>query len=65
MRGMSEELSEIDDEELNDLAIEDEELEGGKAAVSNEAPTKQAKAPAVEPEVKIHRTRRREREMNK
>jgi len=56
MRGMSEELSELDEEELKDL-VEDEELEGqmingsNEAANGGDAPTQQ--------NVKVHRTRRR------
>lgn len=57
MRGMSEELSEIDDEELQGLV--DEDLEGKATAVSNGTPLMAPEAPAVEEPVKIHRTRRR------
>lgn len=52
MRGMSEELSELDEDELKDLV--DEELEG-------EGPKKAARdtqTGPVEPPVKVHRTRR-------
>ena len=52
MRGMSEELSELDEEELKDL-VEDDELMNGsnEAANGGDAPTQQS--------VKVHRTRRR------
>ncbi|GLA03432.1 nuA3 HAT complex component nto1 [Aspergillus niger] len=56
MRGMSEELSELDEEELKDL-VEDEELEGQMINGSNEA-ANGGDAPAQQ-NVKVHRTRRR------
>ncbi|KAL4888345.1 hypothetical protein BDV59DRAFT_188687 [Aspergillus ambiguus] len=54
MRGMSEELSELDEEELKDL-VEDE-LEAGP---SDEPITNGLDAPMSDPAVKVHRTRRR------
>lgn len=59
MRGMSEELSELDDEELEGL-MDGEDLEGETAAVSNGVPTApRPEAPVIEQPVKVHRTRRR------
>ncbi|PWY96332.1 hypothetical protein BO94DRAFT_505497 [Aspergillus sclerotioniger CBS 115572] len=52
MRGMSEELSELDEEELKDLVEDDELMDGSnEAANCGDAPTQQS--------VKVHRTRRR------
>ncbi|GES64129.1 PHD finger domain protein [Aspergillus terreus] len=57
MRGMSEELSELDEEELKDL-VEDE-LETGPMGTSDEAKTNGPDASMGDPNVKVHRTRRR------
>ncbi|KAL4905207.1 hypothetical protein BDW74DRAFT_20381 [Aspergillus multicolor] len=57
MRGLSEELSELDEEELNDL-VDDDELEenaAGAGASTNGVPD----SSGGEPGVKVHRTRRR------
>ncbi|KAL6236751.1 hypothetical protein BDW75DRAFT_104849 [Aspergillus navahoensis] len=57
MRGLSEELSELDEEELNDL-VDDDELEetaAGAGASTNGV----ADSSGGEPGVKVHRTRRR------
>ncbi|KAI9930121.1 hypothetical protein ASPWEDRAFT_56799 [Aspergillus wentii DTO 134E9] len=55
MRGMSEELSELDEEELKDLV--DDEVEG---TTTNGTTTAAPDAPAAEEDgVKVHRTRRR------
>lgn len=57
MRGMSEELSELDEDELNDLV--DNELEEGTEAVPNGTCNAGSDVPAEEQKVKVHRTRRR------
>ncbi|KAF9894937.1 nuA3 HAT complex component nto1 [Aspergillus nanangensis] len=59
MRGMSEELSELDEEELKDL-VEDE-LEGGAVVMagSDEAIANGADGPMTDPAGRVHRTRRR------
>ncbi|PWY90730.1 hypothetical protein BO70DRAFT_328624 [Aspergillus heteromorphus CBS 117.55] len=56
MRGMSEELSELDEEELKDL-VEEDELEGQTANASSDA-ANGGDGPS-QPSVKVHRTRRR------
>ncbi|PYH93350.1 PHD finger domain protein [Aspergillus ellipticus CBS 707.79] len=56
MRGMSEELSELDEEELKDL-VEEDELEGQTVNASNDA-ANGGDGPS-QPSVKVHRTRRR------
>ncbi|KAL4916511.1 hypothetical protein BDW62DRAFT_186171 [Aspergillus aurantiobrunneus] len=57
MRGLSEELSELDEEELNDLVADDEPEDGATAggASTNGVPD----SPGGEQGVKVHRTRRR------
>lgn len=55
MRGMSEELSELDEEELKDLV--DDEIEGDSAPTDTAVAT--SDAPTSETAVKVHRTRRR------
>jgi NuA3 HAT complex component NTO1 len=59
MRGMSEELSELDEAELEDLV--DAEPEQQPAMAPDEGPSEGTgdDAPVAEPPVKVHRTRRR------
>ncbi|KAH1572272.1 hypothetical protein KXW39_004139 [Aspergillus fumigatus] len=56
MRGMSEELSELDEDELKDLV--DDEMEGNSAPTDTAAAAA-SDAPTSETAVKVHRTRRR------
>jgi NuA3 HAT complex component NTO1 len=55
MRGMSEELSELDEDELKDLV--DDEMEGESAPADTAAAASDAQT--SETAVKVHRTRRR------
>lgn len=59
MRGMSEELSELDEDELQDLV--DDELEGKGASAAEDSGTAVAEdtGAEAEPPVKVHQTRRR------
>ncbi|KAL1999080.1 hypothetical protein VTN02DRAFT_5079 [Thermoascus thermophilus] len=57
MRGMSEELSELDEDELKDLV--DNDLEEGAEAVPNGTWNAESDVPTEEQKVKVHRTRRR------
>lgn len=57
MRGMSEELSELDEDELKDLV--DNELEEGAEAILNGTWNAESDIPTEEQKVKVHRTRRR------
>jgi len=57
MRGMSEELSELDEDELKGLV--DHELEEGLEGLQNGTTSEAADGTAGEAQVKVHRTRRR------